>query len=126
MESSLASSRGLPFFNTTKIVPPRLTNILHRPRLIKLLEQNQDKKLILILGQAAQGKSTLAAAYVKARTMPSAWINLGPEESDPVNLFYLTAYALQQVLTGIDFSPILMNPTVTTGPREEKRGGTRL
>jgi LuxR family transcriptional regulator, maltose regulon positive regulatory protein len=119
MESSLASSRSLPFFNTSKIIPPRLTNILNRPRLIKLLEQNQDKKLILILGQAAQGKSTLAASYVNTGTIPSAWINLGPEESDPVNLFYLAAYSLQQVLTGIDFSPILMNPAVTTGPREE-------
>ncbi|MEJ2673462.1 MAG: hypothetical protein P8168_14970, partial [Deltaproteobacteria bacterium] len=118
MESSLAHLRSLPFVNTSKIAPPRLTNVLNRPRLIKLLEKNRNKKLILILGQAAQGKSTLAASYVSTQTIPSAWINLGPEESDPVNLFYLVAYALQQALPAIDFSPILMNPTVITGPRE--------
>ncbi len=119
MESSLASLRSLPLVNTAKITPPRLANVLNRPRLIKLLEQNRRKKLILILGQAAQGKSTLAAAYVNSGLLPSAWLNLGPEESDPVNLFYLAASALQLVLTGIDFSPILMNPTVITGPRAE-------
>jgi ATP/maltotriose-dependent transcriptional regulator MalT len=102
-----------------KIIPPRLSNVLPRPRLLKQLEHHRDKKLILIVGQAAQGKSTLAAAYVAGQSWPSAWINLGPEDSDPANLFYLTAQALQRVLSGVDLAPILIYPTMTTGPREE-------
>ena len=50
--------------NIAKITPPRLPQVLERPRLIERLEQNQDKKLILILGQAAQGKSTLQAPWL--------------------------------------------------------------
>jgi len=41
--------------------PPRFPHILKRPRLLERLEQQRDKKLILILGQGAQGKSTLEA-----------------------------------------------------------------
>ena len=49
----------------SKITPPQLTNTLPRPRLLNLLKKNSDKKLILILGQAAQGKSTLAASFLE-------------------------------------------------------------
>jgi len=48
--------------NISKITPPHLPQILIRPRLLNFIEKNKDKKLILILGQAAQGKSTLAAS----------------------------------------------------------------
>ena len=41
--------------NISKIIPPRLPPILHRRRLNEFLEQNRKKRLILILGQAAQG-----------------------------------------------------------------------
>jgi ATP/maltotriose-dependent transcriptional regulator MalT/two-component SAPR family response regulator len=92
--------------NISKITPPRLPNILNRPRLLNLLEKNRDKKLILILGQAAQGKTTLVASHVKTSEKPSAWINLDKSESDPVNLFYLITQSLRYVLKDIDFSPL--------------------
>jgi ATP/maltotriose-dependent transcriptional regulator MalT/DNA-binding SARP family transcriptional activator len=81
--------------------------------------QNRDKKLLLILGQAAQGKSTLAVSYVKAAQVPSAWVNLGPEDSDPVNFFYLLVNSIQRVLKDIDLSPVLLYPSMIESPREE-------
>jgi LuxR family maltose regulon positive regulatory protein len=108
-----------PAVSISKISPPSFPHILDRPRLIDRLSQNRDKKLILILGQAAQGKSTLAVSYVKASVVPSAWINLGPEDSDPVNLFYLLVHSLQQAVKDVDLSPILLYPSLTEGPREE-------
>lgn len=69
----------------SKISPPRLSRILYRSRLIQRLEENQDKNLILILGQAAQGKSTLTASYAQKSETPWAWMNLGIENSDPVS-----------------------------------------
>jgi len=62
----------VPPVSIYKITPPRLPNILYRPRLIKALEKNKDKRLILILGQAAQGKSTLATSHLKESEVPSA------------------------------------------------------
>jgi LuxR family transcriptional regulator, maltose regulon positive regulatory protein len=96
-----------------------LPQILDRPRLLNLLEKNKDKRLILILGQAAQGKSTLAASYLKISKIPSAWMNLDKEDSDPVNLFYLMGHSLQHVFKEIDFSRFLSYPPGTSGPMSE-------
>ena len=100
----------------SKIAPPYLPKILHRSRLHDLLEKNKDKKLILILGQAAQGKTTLVASYVKTLKIPSAWMTLDKEDSDPFNLFHLIVLSLQHSLKDIDFSPLLSFPFGTLGP----------
>ncbi len=106
--------------NISKITPPYLPKILYRPRLINLIEENKDKKLILILGQAAQGKTTLAASYGKTSDMPFAWVSLDKDESDSASLFQLTVQSLQQVLGDIDFSRLLSpSPPQITGPGEE-------
>ena len=108
-----------PAVNILKITPPRLPKILYRSRLIKSLDNNKDKRLIFILGQAAQGKSTLAASYFSTSNIPSAWLNLDKDDSDPVNLFYSIVHALGHVLKDIDFSSLLSYPSVSMGPRLE-------
>jgi LuxR family transcriptional regulator, maltose regulon positive regulatory protein len=105
--------------NISKITPPYLPQILYRPRLLNLIEANKEKKLILILGQAAQGKSTLAASYVRAPKIPSPWMNLDKEDSDPVNLYHLMVQSLQHALKDINFSHLLSYPPQIMGPREE-------
>ena len=105
--------------STSKITPPHLRNVLYRLRLLNLLEKNQDKKLILILGQAAQGKSTLVASYIKKSEIPSAWMNLDGEDSNPVNLFYLIVYSLQYVLKDIDLDDLLSDPIGSIESRSE-------
>ena len=108
-----------PTVSISKITPPYLPKILHRPRLVNLIEGNKDKKLILILGQAAQGKTTLVTSYVMTSQIPSAWINLDKEDSDPINLYYLIVQSLQHVFKGINFSPLLSYSLPITGPRTE-------
>jgi len=108
-----------PKQNITKTTPPRLPGILSRPKLTERLKQNADKKLILILGQAAQGKSTLCASHVKTMGMPFVWGNLSKRESDPANLFYLLVTCLQQGLKGVNLEPLLTYPSINTGSRPE-------
>ncbi len=108
-----------PLIHISKIIPPQTPQILQRGRLTKCLNQHQDKKLILVLGQAAQGKSTLVVSYVNSCRIPSAWINLEPADTDAVNLFYLLGHALQRALPQIDFAPAMAYPGVTLGPRQE-------
>ena len=86
----------------SKISPPHLPPILYRSRLHDLLKKNEDKKLILILGQAAQGKTTLVASHVKTSKIPSAWLNLDQSDSDPVNLYHLIIQSLKHVLKELD------------------------
>ena len=66
-----------PVLNISKITPPRVHNILDRPRLMERFEHNTDKRVMLILGQAAQGKSTLAASYVQRSQIPAANFIIG-------------------------------------------------
>jgi LuxR family transcriptional regulator, maltose regulon positive regulatory protein len=105
--------------NTAKITPPCLPAIVLRPHLIQRLDREKEKKLILILGQAAQGKTSLAVSWINKSTMPSAWLNLDPEDSDPVNLFYALVHSLQGVFQDVDFTSTLNLPSISLGPREE-------
>jgi LuxR family maltose regulon positive regulatory protein len=103
----------------SKIMAPRFPQILHRTRLIELLQQHRDQKLILILGPAAQGKSTLAVSWVNSCQTPAAWINVGCEDAYPVSLFYVLVHSLRLALPQIDFSLLLDYPALAMGPREE-------
>jgi LuxR family maltose regulon positive regulatory protein len=102
----------------SRISPPSLPQILSRTRLLSLLEKNKDKKLILILGQAAQGKTTLVASYVKTSKMPSAWMNLDKEDCNPLTLFQLIAQSLHYALKGVDSAHF---PSYPPGRRQMRR-----
>ena len=102
-----------------KVSPPKLSPVIPRPRLFQRLTQHEDKNLIFILGQAAQGKSTLAASYLETFSIKPAWINLSPEDSDPVNLFHALISALEAAAKGVDFSAIKEYPALSASPRDE-------
>jgi LuxR family maltose regulon positive regulatory protein len=107
-----------PVLPAVKFLPPSLSNVLDRPRLIQRLMQHQDKRLVLILGQAAQGKSTLVASYLQSSKPAFAWVNLGPEDSDAATLYYVVLQSFLRAGTDMDFSPLLSYPAVSQGPRE--------
>lgn len=105
--------------NLSKITPPRVPRVLHRSRLIGYIRKNNERRLLLILGQAAQGKSTLVASYAETLEVPAAWVNLDREDSDPVNLFYWIVSAFQHVLLDTDLSSLMSYPSMSRGPRAE-------
>lgn len=74
-----------PAISKYKLTPPATEKIVPRLHLIDLLKCNQSKRLSIILGQAAQGKSTLAAAFFSTVEHPKAWVNLGEEDAEPVS-----------------------------------------
>ncbi len=86
--------------NLTKILPPRPVNILERERLINRLRSWEDKKLVIIHGQAGQGKSTLAAGYVGTLTAPSVWYNLDLEDDNPAVFLSCLGQAIQRACPG--------------------------
>jgi len=105
--------------SVSKYTLPRLPRIVSRPRLIRRLEKNREKKIVLVTGQAAQGKSTLVADYLSSMNGRAAWLHLNKKESDHVNFFYLLIHALQFAFKEIDLSSFLKNPHITLGTREE-------
>ncbi|MBN1837457.1 MAG: tetratricopeptide repeat protein [Spirochaetales bacterium] len=59
--------------STNDSLPPAPDSILHRSRLLQLLCSRRDRKLILIHGKAGQGKSCLAADFVRSLDLNALW-----------------------------------------------------
>ena len=82
--------------NLTKILPPRPVNILGRERLANKLRAWEDKKLVVIHGQAGQGKSTLAADYVHSLPEATVWYNMDQEDENPAVFLSCLGQAMQR------------------------------
>jgi ATP/maltotriose-dependent transcriptional regulator MalT len=83
--------------NLTKLSPPSSSRALERDRLLNKLQEWDEKKLIIIHGQAGQGKSTLVATHVHSLATPAAWYTLDQDDADPA----VFLAGLEQALTRI-------------------------
>lgn len=106
----------------TIFTPPELPRIVARPRLLARLGASPAPKVILLLGQAAQGKTTLAAAYLQTLGQSVAWIDLDPADADAANFYYLLVRASAHAGLLRDPARFLDNPGLALGPGE---GGAR-
>ena len=95
--------------NIPKISPPQPPRKFYRHRLVERLSGNRQKKLILVLGQAGQGKSTLAAKYAQSIRKETIWINIDTSDSDPINFMLLLISAYQNRWPELDFRTITNN-----------------
>jgi len=107
-------------FNPARVTPPRLPKALPRPHLIKRLCENDDKRVLVVIGQAAQGKTTLACLYAEAAGSRTSWINLHPEDSDAVNLFHVILQSLRQVIKGTDVDDLFLSTASSMAPRDSR------
>ena len=109
--NAMADQRTIP-----KITLPDLTRTISRPRLIQRATGTEATRVILITGQAAQGKSTLAAELARQPGPACAWMHLDPPDSDSVNFFHLLVHALKASRPSQEVSSFLKNPAITLGP----------
>jgi len=68
-------------------IPPVKGKILRRERLLKLLEKNLDKKLILICADAGYGKTTLLMQFCHELRHPYIFYDLDSPDSDAAVFF---------------------------------------
>ncbi len=82
--------------------PP--SHLISRPRLLNLIKDNFDKKLILITSPAGYGKTTLALDYLRASSIDYAWLNISENIDHVYSLFYTIIYSLKKLnsLFGVD------------------------
>ena len=97
---------------------PDTSDVIQRERLFALFNDNSQKRIALVLGQAAQGKSTLVASYLKTVQGPTVWLHLGNENSDHTNLFHLLLNAFHQ-LQNRNLFHTTGYPQVTLGTRQD-------
>ncbi|RKX83347.1 MAG: hypothetical protein DRP57_08085 [Spirochaetes bacterium] len=87
--------------NGYQFKPPILKGILNRPRLYRYLT---DRRIVLIVGKAGQGKSTLAAEFLKNERKKYLWYNFDKTDRDAKNFISKLSYGLRQILnnTGLN------------------------
>ncbi|MCD4721663.1 MAG: protein MalT [Desulfobacula sp.] len=71
---------------TTRYSTPHISDVVKRPRLFLVLDENFHHQNFLITGQAAQGKSTLVASYLQQSDSPSLWFHLSEDDADHTKL----------------------------------------
>jgi two-component SAPR family response regulator len=68
----------------TKFEKPKpKPNLLLRERLLALVHNNLDKRLIAVISGAGYGKTTLIAQLLERERLPALFISLEPSDSDP-------------------------------------------
>jgi LuxR family transcriptional regulator, maltose regulon positive regulatory protein len=100
----------------SKTVLPDLARTISRPRLIERVTTAATARIVLIIGQAAQGKSTLAAGIARLDGPTGVWMHLDAGDSDPINFFRLLVHALKAARPELDVSSFLKNPSISLGP----------
>ncbi len=96
---------------------PVLPDVLPRPRLYRMLSSCRHCRIILLTGQAAQGKSTLAADYLNREKAPCLWFHLNPSFKDSGPLFDLIFRGLQTLFNPSPQGPSF--PHVSLGTRQD-------
>lgn len=85
-------------------LPHARADIVHRARLVDLIDRGSEGPLTLITAPAGSGKSTLVSEWRKSekgKERQFAWLSLDSADSDPVRFFTYFAAALDEIHPGI-------------------------
>ena len=83
---------------TTKLhVPLVRPNLVARPHLVELVDQELSSRLTLISAPAGSGKTTLLAEWIASRKPSVAWLSLDIGDNDPARFWAYVILALQGI-----------------------------
>src|SRR5258708_7974151 len=108
-------------FLATKVVPPRCSGLIERPRLLDVASQLSGKRLAVFKAPAGFGKTSLAAAWfqrLKESGNAVAWLTIDPDDDEPPTFLFYLAHALQQACEGVGAAAIdLIQESSLINPR---------
>lgn len=105
--------------NASKYTTPQLPAVIVRDRLIRRLHACRSTGLILLIGQAAQGKTTFTADYLQRYPAPVAWLCLDAGDAEASNFCALLIQALIHALPSENFNEYLEAGHMEMGPLNE-------
>ncbi len=85
----------VPVVRTKIIIPRRRTEILSRPRLLSILENVLDLKLLILAAPAGYGKTSLLIDFTYHTQLPVCWFAIDALDTDPQRFIahFITAIA---------------------------------
>lgn len=97
-------------------VPPLPSSVVHRARLLDLLQQGMSCSLILVSAPAGFGKTMLLSDWLSQGGLSTAWLSLETDDNDPARFLsqVLAAFATLDLPLTI-FSPLLFSPAAMQG-----------
>ena len=101
--------------NASKLTLPNLPAVITRERLVRRIRACRSCGLILILGQAAQGKTTLAVDFLRHVNVPTAWISLDSKDADADCFYNLLIQALSLALPSLGLQARYLNTSHAPG-----------
>jgi len=72
-----------PVIRTKTLIPRRRSEILSRPRLLSILDNVLDLKLLILAAPAGYGKTSLIVDFSHHTQVPVCWYAVDPLDSDP-------------------------------------------
>ena len=86
-----------PFFRSKFRVPAVPDHVVHRARLVDLLDDLAAYPVTAIVAPAGAGKTTLAADWVRHSGRPSAWLALDDTDRDPAQFWSAVVLAVDEL-----------------------------
>jgi ATP/maltotriose-dependent transcriptional regulator MalT/DNA-binding SARP family transcriptional activator len=81
-----------------KVTPPKVAEVVVRPRLFELLEQSAHRQITWIVAPAGAGKTTIVADYLQKNEIATLWYNCDEGDADPATFFYYMREAARRAI----------------------------
>ena len=98
---------SVPVAKTKLLIPPRRSDWVLRPRLLKLLDKGAKRRLTVVSAPAGFGKTTLVTSWLhglaskNGRETRIAWLSLESDDNDLIRFLSCLIAALQTIDPGI-------------------------
>src|SRR5262249_47557271 len=85
-----------------KLAMPRAAEVLHRPRVLKLIDRSLKGGMCWVAAPAGYGKTTAVTDYVRGGGLPHVWFRVDESDQDIGRFFHYLAQSLGKALAVAD------------------------
>jgi len=110
----MTNLNNIPISHTKVVVPKRRDEILTRPRLLEMMFEFLDKKLILVSAPAGYGKTSLLIDLSRQSDLPFCWLSLDSLDREPQRFVTYFVEAIAECCPGFGNQTRTMLDTLTS------------